>query len=246
MNTIVYAGTQRERALALAKQKDIWLLIRRADAGELYIDGRSERYERGDVIAVPPGCECQCTECGGDVYVLIENAALPLRSPNAVREVHGGGFEHAFMQAEYYLSAGGTKNAAVLAALGDLITGYIAAQDGAAALSPIVESVRADILANYADPSYALDAFMRTLPLSGDYVRKLFKSQTGVTPHDYLVGTRMQHAGRLLSGSAGAAGRRNIAQIAEMCGFSEPLYFSRVFKKYYGIPPSDYGKDDNK
>jgi AraC-like DNA-binding protein len=31
-----------------------------------------------------------------------------------------------------------------------------------------------------------------------------------------------------------------VSQIAEACGYSDPLYFSRVFKKYFGVAPSEY------
>ena len=51
----------------------------------------------------------------------------------------------------------------------------------------------------------------------------------------------MELAGRLiLSGMSNQYSRYSVSQIAEMCGFSEPLYFSRVFRKYFGTPPSDY------
>ena len=33
-----------------------------------------------------------------------------------------------------------------------------------------------------------------------------------------------------------------ITEIAEMCGFDEPLYFSRVFKKNFGCSPSNYAR----
>ena len=32
----------------------------------------------------------------------------------------------------------------------------------------------------------------------------------------------------------------SISEIAHLCGFHEPLYFSRVFRKKYGLSPSDF------
>ena len=61
--------------------------------------------------------------------------------------------------------------------------------------------------------------------------------------HEYLISARMQLAARLiLSGMSNQYSRYSVTQMAEMCGFAEPLYFSRVFKKYFGTPPSEYGK----
>ena len=34
----------------------------------------------------------------------------------------------------------------------------------------------------------------------------------------------------------------NVSEVAEMCGYCEPLYFSRVFKKTYGVSPLSYAK----
>ena len=73
-------------------------------------------------------------------------------------------------------------------------------------------------------------------------MRKLFKKEVGVSPSDYLLKERMSLAQQLISG--GVTNRFSsytVSQIAEACGFSEPLYFSRVFKKYFGVSPSEYG-----
>jgi AraC-like DNA-binding protein len=72
-------------------------------------------------------------------------------------------------------------------------------------------------------------------------VRKLFKKQVGLTPHDYLKTKRLEMAKSIMSsGASNQYSDYTVAQIAEMCGFSEPLYFSRVFKNYFGIPPTDF------
>ena len=81
------------------------------------------------------------------------------------------------------------------------------------------------------------------MPLNSDYVRKLFKKETGLTPHAYLLKERMELASSLISGNiTNRYSNYTVSQIAESCGFAEPLYFSRVFKKYFGTPPSEYLK----
>lgn len=244
MNNIIYAGKDAHKARELAATRKYWQLIKCTARGEIKTARSAESYSRSDILVIPPLTDYERSgEGSAEAYVFMDSTALPFRTPKAVAEERGGGLAHAFSQAEIYGETGGEKSAAVLKALGDLIVSYIIAQCERPTHSPVVEMLRADIEANLSNPLYALDTFMRTLPLNYDYIRKLFKSETGVTPHDYLISKRMELAGRLiLSGMSNQYSRYSISQIAEMCGFSEPLYFSRVFRKHFGTPPSEYGK----
>lgn len=243
MNKIVYAGKDSIRAGEYAATRRYWQFVRCSAKGEALSGRTAEPYGRNDILVIPPLTACTRTPDGNaDTYIFMEGTALPFRAPKAVADERGGGLAHAFSQAESYFADESPKSAAVLSALGNLIVSYIIAQTERPAYSPVVEGIRADIEANISTAGYALDAFIRGLPLNYDYVRKLFKSETGVTPHEYLMSARMQLAARLiLSGMSNQYSRYSVSQIAEMCGFSEPLYFSRVFKKYYGTPPSEYG-----
>lgn len=54
---------------------------------------------------------------------------------------------------------------------------------------------------------------------------------------------RMELAATLLkSGISNRYSAYSVSQIAEACGFADPLYFSKVFKKHYGASPAVYGK----
>jgi AraC-like DNA-binding protein len=55
-----------------------------------------------------------------------------------------------------------------------------------------------------------------------------------------MTGLRMKNAEALLG--AMWTNSYTISEIAQMCGFEDALYFSRVFKKYYGCSPSNFGK----
>lgn len=60
----------------------------------------------------------------------------------------------------------------------------------------------------------------------------LFREQFGLTPHQYLLQVRIQHARRLLDNSG-----LPMADIAEYCGFANVHHFSKVFKNINGHPP---------
>lgn len=67
-----------------------------------------------------------------------------------------------------------------------------------------------------------------------------FKEITGVSPLEYITNIRIVEAKYLLRDTS-----YNITEIAGIVGYDNPLYFSRVFKKYTGISPSEYKKSRN-
>lgn len=64
---------------------------------------------------------------------------------------------------------------------------------------------------------------------------KRFKQYTKMTPKEYIVSVRMSHAQTLLEQTL-----YTISEIASIVGYENPLYFSRVFKKQFGLPPNRY------
>ena len=62
-----------------------------------------------------------------------------------------------------------------------------------------------------------------------------FKKYNGLTPRAYALKYRMEQAKMLLSSSD-----IRVSDVANLCGFPDALYFSRVFKKYSGCAPLDY------
>lgn len=69
--------------------------------------------------------------------------------------------------------------------------------------------------------------------MSYTYFRKLFSQKFNTTPNRYLILKRLTYADKLLS-----TGKYSIKEVAEMSGFYDVKYFSRVVKKEYGVPPS--------
>ncbi len=71
--------------------------------------------------------------------------------------------------------------------------------------------------------------------ISPYYFSKLFKEKTGRNFIEYLTGTRMEHAKRLLETT-----EQSVKEICVSVGYSDPNYFSRSFKKYEGMTPGEY------
>ena len=66
------------------------------------------------------------------------------------------------------------------------------------------------------------------------------KALTGIAPADFIRNIRMQEAALLLRSK-----RYTVAEVADRMGFADPKYFTDTFKKFYGMPPSVYMKQDN-
>ena len=69
------------------------------------------------------------------------------------------------------------------------------------------------------------------------YFMRLFKEKYGVSAKKYIIGMKINHSQDLLR-----LGIYSISEIAELCNFSDVYYFSRMFKSYMGIAPTEYIK----
>jgi AraC-like DNA-binding protein len=70
-----------------------------------------------------------------------------------------------------------------------------------------------------------------------NYVSSIFTERTGMSISNYYTRLRIDKAMELMRNPA-----LNISEIGQLLGFSSPYHFSLVFKKTYGISPSDYMK----
>jgi AraC-like DNA-binding protein len=71
------------------------------------------------------------------------------------------------------------------------------------------------------------------LEMSAAHVETLFAAAYGVTPVAYRRALRLRRARELLVSS-----QMNVSETAYAVGFTDPLYFSRVFRRAYGVTPS--------
>ena len=72
------------------------------------------------------------------------------------------------------------------------------------------------------------------------YFRSLFKSAVGMAPMDYRMKLRMDKACQCLQNQ-----NCIISELAELIGFSNVYYFSRTFRKWVGVPPSQYRRESS-
>ncbi|MGG1551969.1 MULTISPECIES: response regulator [Paenibacillus] len=99
-------------------------------------------------------------------------------------------------------------------------------------------------IAAYLDKHYHEDISLQDIAsrfyLSREYISRKFKQEFNVNLSDYLGSIRMSKAKVLLCNP-----HLRISQVAEMVGYQDEKYFSKVFKKIEGMTPGEYRKTTN-
>ena len=88
-------------------------------------------------------------------------------------------------------------------------------------------------LCDHATEKITLQNLARVCGLSPSRLSHLFKEQVGETPLQYLEQRRMETARDLLQMTS-----KPVSQVAYEVGFGNPFYFSRIYRRRMGIPPS--------
>ena len=81
----------------------------------------------------------------------------------------------------------------------------------------------------------SVDDIAQAVGVSRSHLYRVFMSIVGHSPIDYLTEYRINEACKLLR-----TGSLSIAEVAVSVGFFDQFYFSRVFKRAKGVPPSKY------
>jgi AraC-like DNA-binding protein len=78
------------------------------------------------------------------------------------------------------------------------------------------------------------ETLAKELALSLRQMQRIFKDELDTTPTGFITLIKLERAAEMLKSG------RNVTEAAFSTGFNDSSYFSRVFKKYFGVPPSDY------
>ncbi len=94
---------------------------------------------------------------------------------------------------------------------------------------------------NFADGELSLDSVCQALGVSNSYFSSIFKKETGSSFIGYLTDYRMERASRLLMET-----NEKSYIIAKNVGYTDPNYFSYVFKRRFGVSPTKYRAEHDK
>jgi AraC-like DNA-binding protein len=142
-------------------------------------------------------------------------------------------------QASAYSETGGEQlGATAVDLLATVIAQQLAGEDPtepAPGGRALLARVRAFIAANLADPELSPESIARAHHISVRYLHRLFEAED-TTISRYIQHRRLERCRRELSGRSGT-NAPTIAAIAHRWGFTDPAYFSRLFRAHYGHSP---------
>ena len=242
MNDITYVGKHTVIYTVSRHAHESWEFVYCTQGnGTFLFDEYRLDYRKGDVVVIPPMTPHSNASAEGfqNIHINMVDPTLSFSAPLVIQDDSNHFLLDAFSAVFFHYYSDRKEKSSLLSIYGDLISCYLAAYQTGTVLSPVVARIENNIITNYPDSSYELDHYLHSLPFSYDYLRKLFQKELGVTPHRYLVDKRLKLAAELLVSDANA-GARTIADIAPLCGFRDPLYFSKMFKKKYGTAPRYY------
>ncbi|SMD06958.1 hybrid sensor histidine kinase/response regulator transcription factor [Pedobacter africanus] len=87
------------------------------------------------------------------------------------------------------------------------------------------------------DPDFNVASLVEDIGMSQTVLYKKIKALTGLSITDFIKSQRLKRAAQLLSDH-----KMNIAEVAYSVGFNDRKYFSKEFRKQFGVAPSDYSQ----
>lgn len=214
------------------------------DSGTLYINDQPHSLHRGDVRFIRPGTKLGSTEeyscysfwfCFGEKNTDYNDALIDAILPF----FHGS--EEMIADAETAVSLFSSDQIGSKLKMNlyfmKLFYKCYSLSAKAQISSPAVQACVSHIKEHYAQSVTLeeLGALTGYVPL---HVLRLFKAETGKTPHDYLCEVRMTRARNLLLNTD-----LSIARIASECGFQSVSHFQTLFKQKFGITPGKFRKN---
>lgn len=95
------------------------------------------------------------------------------------------------------------------------------------------------VFENIDNSEFDVPQFCQLMNTSKTLLYSKLKSLTGQSATEFVRNIRLKEAKKLLLKNGH---QHTISEISYMVGFNDPLYFSRCFRKYFGVPPSEIGK----
>jgi AraC family transcriptional regulator, arabinose operon regulatory protein len=221
-------------------------------SGWCEFDGRLRTVYKGDVLVLPPNkphsCGAQPTSPWMIHWVratgeLLPNylEAIPGDASNPVHSV-GDDLQLVRLFSEIFDSLrSGTSFDHLLrasAALAHLLSLLIRERranprENSDAANKVAEAII--YMSDHLDESLRVPALARMASLSPAYFGALFKEQTGCSPRNYVHLLRIHRACQLLQDT-----QLSVKEIASRLGYLDQFHFSRQFKAFQSLSPSDY------
>lgn len=213
-------------------------------SGILHMPGRCWSLEEGELFFVLPAVPFAIEDTGGLEHIYISYIGaranmimdrLKISGQNCVFPNFGevGDFWSDSLRAGPMMRE--LRSESVLLYTFSVLGGRILEEERAErGKSDSAERIKRYIDDNFSDTELSLEKIGEALGYHRKYVSGVFKERLHIGVAEYLNVVRIQHACTLME-----QGFTSVQDIASLCGFRDPLYFSRVFRKRLGISPRE-------
>lgn len=245
MNDIVFVG---KHSLTYVVPKHMHnhceLIYCTSGNGEIQFANKTLRYGEDSVVIIPPMTlhTNRGTDSFTNIHCVMRDLSINIQEPVLISGLKNGHLRNAFSALFYYFSVDSQASKALLPVYAHLIITTIETMiDTESSYTDIVRQISDTIAKNYVDPCFDLNKYLISFSFSTEYLKRIFRQEMGVTPRQYLTEIRLENAAKILSNENTGL---NISQVARQCGYNDPLYFSKLFKRKYGVSPKNYTDDE--
>lgn len=208
--------------------------------GQVKIGNELVDFEPGTLTLIAPRIPHSDYADGGfqNLHFNVKNPGLPVGRYLVLQDSENQDIYRVIrqMQVEYHLKRRNWEP--LVDSFYDVLYQYLVSFSGGEVQNPYVDRIVRDMIVNLSNPDYNLRESIEALPFNAQYFRELFKKNTGLTPIHYLLAKRMEYAKTLIRGR-GIHGYP-FKEIALLCGYRDPYYFSRQFKLFTGLSPQKW------
>lgn len=201
-------------------------------------------FEPGDILCLPPCVpHSESSESGfKNIYFTVGNIGNVPEELIKFRDTEGKDFYIILMQLYKEFHRKQLNWWKITDGLLDVLLQYMNSWREKRNKNILVEKLENTLLVNISNTSFSIEDAVKSTPLSEDYIRILFKKETGKTPVQYLTQKRIHYAESLIKTNYDY--NMKMIEIARMSGFKDPYYFSRTFKKVTGCCPTEYQRKE--
>lgn len=222
----------------IENRKSHAFLFKISGVTEYHFENERITLKEGNVLYIPEGVSYEYTSTGG-LYTSI-NFSADVEAPTPALYTTDAFYKTAYIHESFSAlwRFGSLPDKYACSSVFYDFLSYIARIEHREALEknkthriePAVEYLKAHLF----DCNLKIENLARLCCVSDTYFRKLFVSRFQVTPQEYVISKRISHAKAMIE----SGDFDSISAVAALVGYKDPLYFSKAFKKIYGVSPS--------
>ena len=242
MPIINYIGRNMKTYDVSVHQHDYWEIIYCTNGnGTIKIKGGQDiQYAKNQVVIIPPKTIHSNTSQNGfkNIHMTVANWNPAFKNAVLINDNEKCDLFSILNMCLRYFNLEDMGHSDIIMSFTELILSMLMAFSDSIQASHHIEAIANIILENFSDPQFDLEEVYDKFDLSKDYIRRQFIKEKGISPLQFLTNTRINFAQKLLLSKD--VNNYKVYEIAEMCGFTDQLYFSRVFKKVTGVSPKEF------